>query len=521
MKKGFWIVGGLVLVVVVSIFIFFPFPSGEQENTATIIEVVNKVDAHPRPEDDWQLAVVNMIIYGGGQVRTGGASSTRLELLEGVVCLSAESIFTVKESTTRQGKLLTTLFLQAGRLWAHVTTDQPHEFTVETGNAVAAVRDTRFSVRAVGDVTLVSVAEGEVTLTAQGRMVTIKAGKQAIVEDAQPPSLPEPMGDEERALWATEGAMPELAPPTPTPTPIDTPTLTQTPTSTPTPTETAAPTSTPTETPTPTPTYTCTPTLSPTSTHTPTLTPTPTPSPTPTPTAKPTATPTDTPVKVSVRCDVWYALTGDVAFGADVQGDNVAQVVVETPSGEIVVLPRAGGVFGGERKFYRETQGLPQVGGTYTCTALDADGTPIPGAVASDIYLGGYEPDPPANVQAVVIETGILITWEPPPVIPGAFDPSRSPHVGVYQIDLGPYGWNHWGRPLPETSHLIPFRRQDFGPGDIGQALEEMDDGVYYLDLYAFSFAPEGTIGQGYECVVHAEEIHIGIEGGQVRVEKP
>jgi hypothetical protein len=218
---------------------------------------------------------------------------------------------------------------------------------------------------------------------------------------------------------------------------------------------------------------------------------------------------------------VWYALPGHVAFGADVQGDNVAQVVVETPSGEIVVLPRASGVFGGERKFFGETQGLPQVGGTYTCTALDADGTPIPGAVASDIYLGGYEPDPPANVQAVIIETGILITWEPPPVIPGAFDPSRSPHIGVYQIGLGPYGWNHWGRPLPETSHLIPFRRQDFGPGDLGQALEEMDDGVYYLDLYAFSFAPEGTVGQGYECVVHAEEIHVVIEGGQVRVEKP
>jgi len=251
MKKGFWIIMGLALMAAI---MCSCGPSKEQESSATVIEAVNKVDALPRPKDDWRPAVVDMAIYGGGQVRTGAASSARLELLEGVVRLWAESVFTVRECTTRQERLVTTLFLQAGRLWAHLTTSQPHHFTVETASAVAAVRDTRFSVKVDPDQTmLVSVAEGEVVLTAQGKGVVVLAGQQATVKPGQPPSPPEPMSAEELALWTTQGEMPELAsllPPTPTPTPTTTPPPTPTVTPTPVP-PTATPTFTPTATPTP------------------------------------------------------------------------------------------------------------------------------------------------------------------------------------------------------------------------------------------------------------------------------
>jgi hypothetical protein len=223
-KKRVWIAGGLALVAVVVAVVLVLLPPGEQEHPATVVETVNQVDAHPRPRDDWQPATMGMEVYGGGQVRTGAASSARLELLEGIVRLFADSVFTVKESVARQGRLMTTFFLQAGRLWAHLTTGQSHEFTVETGGAIVAVRDTLFSVQVVGDTALVSVVEGEATLTAQGQMVTVRAGEQAVVEGDKPPSLPEPMSDEERAWWATEGEMPQLAPPTPTPLPTPTPT---------------------------------------------------------------------------------------------------------------------------------------------------------------------------------------------------------------------------------------------------------------------------------------------------------
>lgn len=195
----------------------------DQENSATVIETVKEVDAHPYPRDDWEPAIVDMIIYGGGQVRTGAASSARLELLEGLVRLAAETLFTVKESVTRQETLITMLFLEAGQLWANLTTDQPHEFTVETASAVVAVRDTCFSVKVEPDqTTLVSTSEGEVVVTAQGVSVTLAPGQQAIVEPGQPPTLLDPMSDEEIALCLqiTENEMPEITPtPAPTPTP--------------------------------------------------------------------------------------------------------------------------------------------------------------------------------------------------------------------------------------------------------------------------------------------------------------
>lgn len=198
-----------------------PTPTEELDYSAAILETVKKVDAHPRPHDDWGLALVGMTVYGGGQVRTGSDSSARLELLEGMVRLAAETLFTVKESETHQEKLVTTLFLEVGQLWANLTTDQPHDFTIETASAVVAVRDTCFSVKVEPDqTTYVSAAEGEVVVTAQGELVTLLAGQQVIVELGQPPTLLGPMSDEERTLCRqiTENELSELTP-TPTPTP--------------------------------------------------------------------------------------------------------------------------------------------------------------------------------------------------------------------------------------------------------------------------------------------------------------
>ena len=212
MSRRLWVAGGLAFVVIIVIAAIL-LAIKEQEHTATVVEITNKVEAHPHPKDEWFPAIKDMTIYGGGQVRTLAESAARMELLEGIVRLSADSIFTVKESVTCQGTLLTSLFLQDGRLWIRLTTDQPHEFRVETGNAVAAVRDTHFSIRATEGETLVSVAEGEVELTAEGQSVTVAAEEQATVKPDQPPSPPEPMSDIERHMWATEGETPELAPP--------------------------------------------------------------------------------------------------------------------------------------------------------------------------------------------------------------------------------------------------------------------------------------------------------------------
>jgi hypothetical protein len=210
-----------------------------------------------------------------------------------------------------------------------------------------------------------------------------------------------------------------------------------------------------------------------------------------------------------------------------VQGGNVVQVVVESPSGETVaVLPYGDIPYGWEGRFGEMIEGPPQAGGTYTCTALDADGTMI---VASDVYLGSYQPDPPANVEVRVAKSGLLVTWDPAPVIPGAFDPGGVVPFGFYAIYVVKedgevlYGWGSDDGPLPETSHLIPFRRQDFDNSDAGLALEEMDDGLHYVRVVSFSVAPEGTAGVYVECIADdpAERAWIVIEGGQVLVKEP
>jgi hypothetical protein len=255
----------------------------------------------------------------------------------------------------------------------------------------------------------------------------------------------------------------------------------------------------------------------------------------------PTAIPT--PIEVSMWCDLWVLLDGpagdlasrnpSVGFDAEVQGGNAIQVVVKSPSGEIITLPSFSDIpYGREQRFgnYGMVMGLPQIGGTYTCTALDTAGNPIPGAVAFDVYVGSNEPDPPTNVRAEVVKAGVLVTWEPSPAIPGAFDPSGSPPIGHYVVflfreDKGGelvYGWNS-GISLPETSHLIPLHRQDFVPDDAGLALEELDDGVYRIEMYTRSMAPEGTSGQRDECWAKNSSLNITliIKEGQVQVEAP
>jgi hypothetical protein len=331
---------------------------------------------------------------------------------------------------------------------------QSHEFTVETGNAVAAVRDTRFSVQVTDGTTLVSVAEGELTLTALGQTVTVKAGEQAAVEPDRPPSLPEPMSNGERALWATEGEMSELAPPA-----------------------------------------------------------------------------------IEMWVDVYCALNGpagnpasrnpETQLGANIQSPKAVEIAVESPNGETIILPRYSDFWGGEGRFHKSIPGLPQVGGTYIFTTLDADGVPIPGAVASDVYLGGYEPDPPANVQAEVVKDGILVTWDPSPIISGAFDPGASPPVGFYQLTLWDaegetlYSWG--GGSQPKTAHLVPLRRQDFAPGASGLALQELEGKTFRISIDAFSSAPEETAGHGLECQAQDPEegIRVVVKEGQVQIKEP
>lgn len=235
--------------------------------------------------------------------------------------------------------------------------------------------------------------------------------------------------------------------------------------------------------------------------------------------------------------DVWCNLegpagnlaSGKVTTGLDaiIEGSNAEQVKVETPNGKtIIIQPFSDVPYGQKGRFYGMVDG-PPLAGTYTFTALDAKGMPVTGGTATNVYLGGREPDPPTNVQAEVVEAGIQVTWDPSPNIPGAFEPGSSPPTGYYTIyfiqDTGGvlYAWASNEAALFSTSHLIPYRHKDFKTGDAGMALDEMKNGAYFLRMYTFSLEPQPAVGQHAECIAYdpSQEIRVAIQADQVHIE--
>jgi len=188
-------------------------------------------------------------------------------------------------------------------------------------------------------------------------------------------------------------------------------------------------------------------------------------------------------------------------------------VRVNLPTGESVIVPSYTDVFSLDVDFltsfryHTRLPGLPVAGGIYTFTLLDALGNPIPGAEAMDIYVGGYIPGPPTDVDASKlyengIFKGILMDWTEPGTILGAFQPADG--IGFYQITVFPeegdsvFGANQ----IEEPPHLIPNIEDDFGDYDHGTPLSEIEDGTYNILVMSLSVAPEGSAGSGLEAHV-------------------
>jgi hypothetical protein len=153
-------------------------------------------------------------------------------------------------------------------------------------------------------------------------------------------------------------------------------------------------------------------------------------------------------------------------------------------------------------RFATAELGMPVAGGTYTFTALDVAGDPIPGVQATDVWVGVQPPDPPTNVQASITADGIMVTWDNVSVIPRSFDPSVG--IGFYQMTLfriqpdvvEVYGANLIAQPF----HLIPKDESAFVLGqDHGLSLSELSDGTYGLGTCVHSIAPQGSAGHGFE----------------------
>jgi len=278
-------------------------PEPGRSRGVTVAEVVGQVQSHSRPGAPLAPVKQGDLLESGSQVQTGQGSSARLGLDEAVFRLAEETQFQANEVADHQDHRVVQFTLLLGRLWVQTRGKiaPGSHFEIETpgGTIVVPEQETgRFSlcVQDDGEETLiVSVEEGRVSLVRgegeEKEETIVPAGQQLTVTAGGEPGDPQPMSEEEVALWGLEAIGPDLEPATPTSTP--TATLTDTPTATPTPTDTS--TATPTATPSATPTLADTPTPTPTLTDTPVPTDTPAPAPTPTFTATPRpATPTPT-----------------------------------------------------------------------------------------------------------------------------------------------------------------------------------------------------------------------------------
>ena len=130
---------------------------------ASIVDVINRVDAHPLPDTEWEQAEADMAIYAGGEVWAKEQSTARISLDHELIRVAPNSIFTLQE--TQPGNVR--LELDQGQVWIEVD-DLPDDasFEVETSEAVASVRGTRFSVRTTPEgYTVLSTIDGQVLVS--------------------------------------------------------------------------------------------------------------------------------------------------------------------------------------------------------------------------------------------------------------------------------------------------------------------------------------------------------------------
>jgi hypothetical protein len=134
---------------------------------ASLLEVINLVDAQSMPGTSWIPAEVAMTLYAGGEIWAKESSTALVEFLthQGVLRVAPNTIFTLEHPEPETMKIK----LDSGQIWVNIEGLQEGEtFEVETPNATATVRGTRFSVRVDKDGrTVVSVVRGLVDVRSE------------------------------------------------------------------------------------------------------------------------------------------------------------------------------------------------------------------------------------------------------------------------------------------------------------------------------------------------------------------
>lgn len=169
----------IVLVIGTSINIVSPY-------RATIIKVEGTVLKKVNLQNIWVPVNKGDTLEGGDSIKTRVDSYAELRFSDGsTVKIGPETEVSIYKDY---------LSLAIGYIRLYITKLFPN-FEVRTPSAIAGVRGTEFSVEVLEDqTTIVTVYEGEVDVTAQGRTLRLRKGESGIVKPKSPPEI-NPLGE--------------------------------------------------------------------------------------------------------------------------------------------------------------------------------------------------------------------------------------------------------------------------------------------------------------------------------------
>lgn len=172
---------------------------------AVIMDIINQVQADPLAEDVWRDAEVEMDVHVDGRVKTESESTALVGVDEGLVRVAPNTMFVYRRP---EGNSLKLELEAGGQMWIKVDElEEGKTVEVETPDAVASVRGTRWSSRVLEDgTTIFSTQVGTITVTSGvGAPVDVGAGYQTTVAPGGEPSEPAYMSPEEQARWGVAG----------------------------------------------------------------------------------------------------------------------------------------------------------------------------------------------------------------------------------------------------------------------------------------------------------------------------
>jgi uncharacterized repeat protein (TIGR02543 family) len=169
----------------------------------------------------WQKAAVDTALPESAGIKTGASSQASLKYADGSqVYLDANTeLGIVRAQSGKSGAAVTVIKQSTGKITCDVIkfTSTDSRFEIDTPSAVVTVKGTKFSTEIKPDgSSVISVSQGTVNVSAQGKDVAVNAGNQVTVQAGKAPQDPTPTP----AATPVKTATPTLTPtPTPTPTP--------------------------------------------------------------------------------------------------------------------------------------------------------------------------------------------------------------------------------------------------------------------------------------------------------------